>query len=490
MSSGPSRVGQFGGIMRPTLTHCASSTVGKGDPAVGTPPLINHGGPVMAVPSVGSQVVVTPIFWEPSGFSFASSYKNVVVQYLTDVAAASGTHGNVFATNTEYSGLNGRVNYGVSVGTPVDDTTAFPAAGCTTNTGAINVIAANSLPTDLGHMYVMFTPKGVETCFYPGNPSNQQCSINSTPSAAFCGYHSYFGGTGESIYAELPFPIYSSATGYSCTKQNLGGGIQSPNGDTDADVQISTLSHEMSEAITDPNLNAWYDSSGYENGDECAYVYGTLSGSAGTHYNQVINGNVYLTQTEFSNHDYATTSGGCLQKLPAVLPSLTSVTPHAGSTAGGTHVTVTGHGFTGATSVKFGATSATSFTVVGDKKITAVAPAHPAGVVHIVVTNPDGKNPTGTSDRFTYRAPKPTITTISPKVGPKAGGTHVTITGLNFKHGATVWFGSTQGKRVKIRSATKITVVTPKHSRGTVAVFVKTSSGKSAAKPAARFRFK
>ena len=33
--------------------------------------------------------------------------------------------------------------------------------------------------------------------------------------------------------------------------------------------------HEISEARSDPRLNAWYDSSGAENADKCAWSFGT-----------------------------------------------------------------------------------------------------------------------------------------------------------------------------------------------------------------------
>jgi len=69
------------------------------------------------------------------------------------------------------------------------------------------------------------------------------------------------------------------------------------------------------EAITDPDVSTgWYDAAGFENGDECAYVYGTpVGGSAGTFYNQSINGGHYLTQEEFSNQDFAIIKAGCVQ---------------------------------------------------------------------------------------------------------------------------------------------------------------------------------
>ena len=44
-------------------------------------------------------------------------------------------------------------------------------------------------------------------------------------------------------------------------------------------------------------------------------------------------------------------------------PTVTGVSPTSGTTAGGTHVTVTGTGFTGATQVLFGSTVATSLVV-------------------------------------------------------------------------------------------------------------------------------
>src|SRR2546426_1138209 len=34
--------------------------------------------------------------------------------------------------------------------------------------------------------------------------------------------------------------------------------------------------HELSEALTDPRLNAWYDSGGAENADKCAWAFGPI----------------------------------------------------------------------------------------------------------------------------------------------------------------------------------------------------------------------
>jgi hypothetical protein len=76
-------------------------------------------------------------------------------------------------------------------------------------------------------------------------------------------------------------------------------------------------------------------------------------------------------------------------------PVVTSPSPRTGPAGGGNTVTVLGRGFTGATGVVFGPTPAASFTVVNDGKITAVAPASPAGLVNVVVTTPLGVSPSG-----------------------------------------------------------------------------------------------
>ena len=85
------------------------------------------------------------------------------------------------------------------------------------------------------------------------------------------------------------------------------------------------------------------------------------------------------------------------------IPVVYSFTPITGPAAGGTLVTVRGAGFTGTiavTGVKFGATSATSWNVVDDDTIVALAPAHAAGAVAIVVTNVTGPSITGPN--YTY----------------------------------------------------------------------------------------
>lgn len=311
------------------------------DPAVGTPPLLFHGGAVMMTASTGP-LVVTPIFWNPSTFPMASSYKSLLTSYLNAVSVASGQNTNVFSTLNEYSGSNGQINYSVTLGASVNDTGALPKSGCTVartdksriyadGTGysaclddaqlqaEINrVTTANGLPHNLSHIYVLYLPKHVESCFNSGSTttSANACTINHQPSAAFCAYHS--DATSSAIYANMPYPIYQSSTGFTCGTDGNFGVVESPNNNPDGDVEISPTSHEMSESITDPDTQTgWFDSSGFENGDECAFVFGATQGTSGALFNQTINNLHFLTQEEFSNKDFAITGGGCVQSAAA-----------------------------------------------------------------------------------------------------------------------------------------------------------------------------
>lgn len=333
-----SRTGRFSGVVSAQKIASGCQTQNTSDAANGTPPLIWHGGAVMGTPSTGP-VVITPIFWDPAGHPMTSSYKQILTSYLADVAAASGHNSNVFSTLNEYYGSNGNISYQIRLGTPINDTNPLPASGCTLlprdesgiyadGSGydsciddaqviaeASNEVATHNLPVDLAHEYVLFLPKHVETCFYGGTTATgtrNACTINYESSAAYCAYHSM--ASNGMVYANLSYPIYDSPVGYTCGSDARFPAIESPNGNPDADTEVSPTSHEIMESITDPDTQTgWYDSSGYENGDECAYVYGPTKGTPGALYNQTINHDHYLTQEEFSNQDFFNTGLGCLQ---------------------------------------------------------------------------------------------------------------------------------------------------------------------------------
>jgi hypothetical protein len=107
----------------------------------------------------------------------------------------------------------------------------------------------------------------------------------------------------------------------------------------------------------------------------------------------------------------------------ASTPKITQVAPNSGSTFGGTEITITGLGLSGATcpgAVKFGAVTAQVCTVVNDTTITVTSPPNLAGPTVISITTVNG-----TSDivpNFTYVSPTgPGGGTAPPAPGP--GGT-------------------------------------------------------------------
>jgi hypothetical protein len=144
----------------------------------------------------------------------------------------------------------------------------------------------------LNSEFFVFLANGVSTC-----TSSRSCAFSQ-----FCAYHShYVDGAGNNVlYANQPF------TGYNLTA--CSGAVGSPNNNAAADATISVVSHEANETITDGLGNAWYDSSGNENGDKCAYKYGTALGVInGGNYNQGIGTGKYELQQEWSNQ-----SSGCV----------------------------------------------------------------------------------------------------------------------------------------------------------------------------------
>ena len=168
------------------------------------------------------------------------------------------------------------------------------------------------------------------------------------------------------------------------------------------------------------------------------------------------------------------------------VPALTALSTPSVPTAGGP-VTLTGSGFTGATSVTFGGVPATSFTVVSDTRIDAVAPIHTVATGVVAVTTLGGASPT--SPPFAWVAPTPVVTSISPTQGPLAGGTTVTIHGSGFLFPTAVTFGGTQAASVSVQSDTTMVATSPAHAAGAADVRISTSGGTSATGAASTFTY-
>ncbi|PDT74658.1 hypothetical protein CO675_24730 [Bradyrhizobium sp. C9] len=111
----------------------------------------------------------------------------------------------------------------------------------------------------------------------------------------------------------------------------------------------------------------------------------------------------------------------------ASAPTVTSISPTAGPTSGGTTVIITGTALTAATAVTFGATPAAGFTVNSSTQITATSPAG-TGTVDVTVTTAVGTSATSAADRFTFAATTTTQTALTSSQNPSNLGQSVTFT--------------------------------------------------------------
>ena len=98
-------------------------------------------------------------------------------------------------------------------------------------------------------------------------------------------------------------------------------------------------------------------------------------------------------------------SGSAVQVANIVeVPRITSISPAAGPTTGGTTITITGLSLSTVTAVTIGGIAASSFTVVNGQKITAVTPPGTFGAANVLVTDSNGTNSTSANTVFNYTA--------------------------------------------------------------------------------------
>jgi hypothetical protein len=357
-----------------------------------------HGGPVMT-----SNTNYT-FYWAPSGApAYPAGYEAGLNRYFEDLAVDSGGVQNTDSVLVQYGATGGQfANYNSHFGGALIDTTPYPANGC--KAAAIcftdeqlraeiaKYVQAGKLPADLQHQYFLLTPPGVESCF---EAAGKSCSAGAQHSA-FCAYHGDIPVTGGVIvYANDPY-----VNGLNCDF-----GEQHPNNNPSDATIGGGLAHEHSEAVTDPELNAWSDSKGREVGDKCrtfveATEFGPALGTAsnGAKYNQVLNTHLYYYQQEWSN-----ATGACQQRATVQPPAVTKVAPASGPRGGGTSVTITGTGFSNPATVNFGSNPATGVTVQSATTITAVSPAGSKGLVNLTVTTSAGTSAINKKAHFKYK---------------------------------------------------------------------------------------
>jgi len=179
-----------------------------------------------------------------------------------------------------------------------------------TDIAAVVHAAAASHGSGYNAVYNVFVPKGIDVCI--STSTGPQCfSPNNPANWFFCAYHSYvdFSDIGHVLYTVIPYPDQALVSGglpfYVCdvgqTNPNSNT-APTPNGVV-SDSVASLLDHEISETITDPDINAYQVQNSLadylsEIGDICVnpgYLYAPVT----------ISGFSYYIQPEYSNTYHA-----------------------------------------------------------------------------------------------------------------------------------------------------------------------------------------
>lgn len=262
----------------------------------GTPPLLYNGGPVMHTPSVYVIYWIPPHLQDGTATSLSSQYQGIQTTMLKEYFGHSLMNNNTqYRDGTAYITDTGRV-----AGTFVDKS-LYPGPDCSDPSPAItnptNCISDTDLHNEINKvMTLKGWTGGTNKIFMVFTSSNEgQCAVSGTDCSYqnYCAYHSYF------VNAFAQNVIYSNEPYGNSTVCQISG-APSPNGNAAADTAATAASHELTESITDPLLNAWFDSSGFEIGDECAYYYGEALWNGGLATNRW-DGHPFFLQTEYDN---------------------------------------------------------------------------------------------------------------------------------------------------------------------------------------------
>jgi hypothetical protein len=230
-----------------------------------------HGGPVV----LGTTNVYYIWYGNWSG--------NTASTILTNFAQSVGGSPYFNINTTYYNGSGTHVSNAVSYAGATSDGYSQGTSLSDAQIQAVvsSAITTNKLPKDTNAVYFVLTSADV--------------TANSGFCTQYCGWHTHGTIAGSDIkYSFVGNPDRCPS---SCAAQTT-----SPNGNAGADGMASIIAHELEEAVTDPDLNAWYDRRGYENADKCAWTFGTESTAPnGSKYNMTLGGMSYLIQRNWVN---------------------------------------------------------------------------------------------------------------------------------------------------------------------------------------------
>jgi len=234
-----------------------------------------HGGPLLGV--LGGTPVTAYYIW------YGNWSGNTATTILTDLIQNIGGSAYYNINTTYYNGSNAHVVNAVGYGGSYTDNYSH---GTTLTDSAVQAVVANAIAHGLpnnpaGGIYFVLTSADV-------NESSGFCT-------QYCGWHTYGTISGSNIkYSFVGNPDRCPSA---CAAQTI-----SPNGNAGADGMASIIAHELEEAVTDPNINAWYQGRYQENADLCAWTFGTTTTlPSGAKYNMTLGSRNFLIQQNWVN---------------------------------------------------------------------------------------------------------------------------------------------------------------------------------------------
>jgi hypothetical protein len=240
-----------------------------------------HGGPVMGTSKKGVNVY---IIWYGDWANQSPTGK----QITQDMFAAIKKNNPYFGINTTYYQNNNTsqfVHNKINLKGQIDDvgkSLGSALSDASIRTLVNNAISSGALPSDTNGVYFVLTTKDV-------NETSGFCT-------AYCGWHTHASILGADI--KYSFVGDAARCINSCAIQS-----SSPNNNPGVDGMVSVVMHELEEAATDPDLNAWWQSStGQENADKCAWTFGTThTATNGSLYNMTWGSRQFMIQQNWVN---------------------------------------------------------------------------------------------------------------------------------------------------------------------------------------------
>jgi hypothetical protein len=217
--------------------------------------LTNHGGPVITA----AHVIF--IFYGPSFGSGADATYASTLQAFRNQFGTTGEYNTI----TQYSGSNGTVALSNLAGGTADmfDSTAPPT---NVTDAAVQAEVTKYLSThtfDANAIYEVVIPSSS----YSSSGSSTSCG---GPSLAYCAYHGNYTSSGHDVrYSIEPYP--------NCSGCAVSGWTAVQN-------QEHFVCHETREAVTDPDGTTWWDRTGNEADDKCAWSPTPFIGTGGYSY--------------------------------------------------------------------------------------------------------------------------------------------------------------------------------------------------------------